>query len=187
MANDRTVNAFLSLRLPPPLVDALVALQETQRERVDPQDRDRIHVTLGFLHDADAGRLADAAALLSDGDWAAPRVRLTGEVRHGSWRLQKDPAYRYDSRTVQRQEQVRLGIEHTQELATLYAGTVRRLGIEEGDFWPHLTLGLAKYDFPTEEAEAMDLPSVTGAASGVELQQEMSVTEFRVLVDKPLV
>lgn len=106
-------------------------------------------------------------------------------MRHGSWRLQKDPAYRYDARTVQRQEQVRLGIEHTPELATLYTGTVRRLGIEEDDFWPHLTLGLAKYDFPTEEAESMNLPSVTGAASGVELQQEMSVTEFRVLVDKP--
>ncbi|MER7773927.1 hypothetical protein ABTZ21_02810 [Streptomyces sp. NPDC096191] len=93
--------------------------------------RSRSHVTLGFLHDVDAGRLADAAALYTD--------------------------------------------------------TVRRLGIEEGDFWPHLALGLAKYDFPTEEAEAMNLPSVTGAASGVELQLEISVTEFRVLVDKPLV
>ncbi|MFJ5039373.1 hypothetical protein [Streptomyces parvulus] len=186
MANGRTVNAFLSLRLPPPLVEALVALQREQRERVDPQDPDRMHVTLGFLHDADAARLADAAALLSAGDWTAPRVRLTGEVRHGSWRLQKDPAYRHDARTVQRQEQVRLGIEHTPELAALYDGLVRRLGVAEGDFWPHLTLGLAKYDFPAAEAEAVDLPSMAEPAPVVELQQELSVTDFRVLVHKPL-
>ncbi|MEU6568237.1 2'-5' RNA ligase family protein [Streptomyces parvulus] len=186
MANGRTVNAFLSLRLPPPLVEALVALQREQRERVDPQDPDRMHVTLGFLHDADAARLADAAALLSAGDWTAPRVRLTGEVRHGSRRLQKDPAYRHDARTVQRQEQVRLGIEHTPELAALYDGLVRRLGVAEGDFWPHLTLGLAKYDFPAAEAEAVDLPSMAEPAPVVELQQELSVTDFRVLVHKPL-
>ncbi len=42
MANGRTVNAFLSLRLPPPLVEALVALQREQRERVDPQDCGRM-------------------------------------------------------------------------------------------------------------------------------------------------
>lgn len=176
-----TVNAFVSLRLPPELVDSLVDLQKTQETRVRPQQRDHMHITLGFLHDADASRLADAAALLIAGTWPAPELRLTGHVRHGSWQLQKNPDYRYDESVVQQQEQVRLGIAETAELAALYTDITASLGIAEDGFWPHVTLGLARDDFPMSETEAMELPAHKKAAPCVELQQEVSVTEFRPL------
>jgi 2'-5' RNA ligase len=181
-----TVNAFVSLRLPPELVEALVDLQTSHETRVQPQQREHMHITVGFLHDADAGRLADAAALLTAGTWPAPELRLTGEVRHGSWQLQKDPAYRYDESVVQKQEQVRLGIAETAELATLYTDITEPLGIAEDGFWPHVTLGLARDDFPVSETEAMELPAHRKAAPYVELQQEVSVTEFRTLTRNAL-
>ncbi|WP_369199435.1 2'-5' RNA ligase family protein [Streptomyces sp. PU-14G] len=178
----QTVNAFVSLRLPCELVDSLVTVQGEHADRVEPQRPDHMHITLGFLHDADAGTLADAAAVLSGGHWTAPVLRLTGEVRHGSWRLQKDPAYRYDDQVVQKQEQVRLGIERTPELTTLSTQITERLGIAEDGFWPHVTLGLARKDFPVGDAEAMSVPSVAKPALSVELQQEITVSDFRVLV-----
>ncbi|MEV3988857.1 hypothetical protein AB0J57_08095 [Streptomyces sp. NPDC049837] len=186
MANSPTTNVFFSLRVPPGLVDALVDLQGTCSDRVEPQERDHIHITLGFMHDADAGRLADAAALLSGRAWPTPAITLTGEVRHGSWKLSKDPAYRYDEDVIQRQEQVRLGVEHNPELAEIQTEITRGLGIEEDGFWPHVTLGLAREDFPTAEVKGMTLPSVKEPAPSVDLQQEMSVTDFRVLVRREL-
>ncbi|RCG15675.1 hypothetical protein DTL70_30500 [Streptomyces diacarni] len=182
MMASQTVNAFVSLRLPHELVDALVAVQGEHAERVEPQQPDHMHITLGFLHDADAGTLADAAATLSSGRWTAPVLRLTGEVRHGSWQLGKDPAYRYDDQVVQKQEQVRLGIERTPELTTLYTQITEHLGIGEDSFWPHVTLGVARQDFPVTDAAAMNLPSMAKPAPSVELQQEITVSDFRVLV-----
>ncbi|WP_181786326.1 hypothetical protein [Streptomyces phytophilus] len=186
MAADPTVNAFFSLHVPGDLVEALVGLQQEQRERVDPQQREHIHITLGFLHNADAARLADAAALLSGGDWPAPVIRPTGEVRHGSWRLQKDPSYHYDGDLVQAQEQVRLGVEHTDELAAIYSGLIDRLGIAEDGFWPHVTLGLARHDFPLAAVTNMPLPTRGSTAPSVDLQQELTATDFRILVRKEL-
>ncbi|MFF7176957.1 2'-5' RNA ligase family protein [Streptomyces sp. NPDC008121] len=117
MAKDHTTNAFISLRVPGTLVDALVELQHDCADRVDPQQPEHIHITLGFIGGADDRRLADVRGLVEQGDWPAPVVRLTGEVRHGSWSLRKDPAYRYDEDVVQKGEQVRLGVEHSPELA----------------------------------------------------------------------
>ncbi|MFI9245006.1 hypothetical protein ACIGXF_21010 [Streptomyces sp. NPDC053086] len=34
-------------------------------------------------------------------------------MRHGSWRLQKDPDYQHRGDLVQKQEQIRLGIKQT--------------------------------------------------------------------------
>ncbi|MDJ1137235.1 2'-5' RNA ligase family protein [Streptomyces iconiensis] len=184
MAHAQTVNAFFSLRLPSELVDALVELQRGREDRIEPQQRDHMHITLGFLHDADAGKLADAAALLTGRTWPTPSISLTGEVRHGSWKLQKDPAYRYDEDLIQKQEQVRLGIENTPELAEIQKDITGPLEIAEEQFWPHVTLGLARDDFPASSARDMQLPSVKAAAPSVDLQQEMSTTEFRILVRK---
>ncbi|MBT2399818.1 2'-5' RNA ligase family protein [Streptomyces sp. ISL-100] len=87
MPSARTANAFFSLRVPAELVDALVELQRVHQEHIEPQQRDHMHITLGFLHDADAVTLADAAALLSERTWPTPTIRMSGEVRHGSWQL----------------------------------------------------------------------------------------------------
>ncbi|WP_171162945.1 2'-5' RNA ligase family protein [Streptomyces sp. I05A-00742] len=186
MAADRTVNVFFSLDVPSGLLDALADLQTSHQERVEPQQREHIHITLGFVHDADAARLADAAALVSGRTWPAPVVRLTGEVRHGSWQLRKNPSYRYDDELVQKQEQIRLGVEHTPELGEIYAGITEPLGIAEDGFWPHVTLGLAREDLPVGEVKAMDLPSAGEVAPGLNLQQELSVTDFRILVRREL-
>ncbi|MEU9803946.1 hypothetical protein [Streptomyces sp. NPDC051000] len=53
------------------------------------------------VHGADEQKLTDVRSLIEQGTWAAPVIRLTGEVRHGSWSLQKDAAHRYDESTVQ--------------------------------------------------------------------------------------
>ncbi|MDQ1040121.1 2'-5' RNA ligase [Streptomyces sp. V3I8] len=148
MASGRTTNAFICLRLPTALVEALSGPQQDCRDYVDPQEPEHIHITLGFVHGADEQKLADVRSLIDQGTWPAPVVRLTGEVRHGSWSLQKDPAYRYDENTVQTGEQVRLGVEHSPELAGIHEEITQRLDIAEDGFWPHVTLGPAREDFP---------------------------------------
>ncbi|QKW08075.1 hypothetical protein HUT18_18490 [Streptomyces sp. NA04227] len=184
MASGRTTNAFICLRIPDELADALVDLQPRCRERVDPQHREHMHITLGFLHDADERKLTETRSLLTGGTWPAPVVRLTGQVRHGSWALTKDPAYRYDEEVVQKGEQVRLGVEHNDELRRLQEEITRGLGIVENGFWPHVTLGLAKEDFAAAQVRDLPLPSASGAAPCVDVQQEVSAVEFTTLVRK---
>ena len=83
-------------------VDALVDLQGHCDDHVDPQHPEHIHITLGFLHNADKHKLEQAKALVGNGAWTAPTIRLTGDIRHASWTLAKDPAYRHDEQVVQR-------------------------------------------------------------------------------------
>ncbi|MFD7711999.1 2'-5' RNA ligase family protein [Streptomyces sp. NPDC059785] len=183
----QTTNAFICLRVPGSLVDALVELQHQCPDQVDPQEAEHIHITLGFLHGADEDKLAAVRTLIEQGTWTAPRIRLTGEVRHGSWSLGKDPAYHYDEDTVQEGEQVRLGVENTPELARLHDEITQGLNIVEDGFWPHVTLGLARRDFPVAQAKALELPSAEGPAPSVDVQQEVSSTRFALLVRKDLV
>ncbi|MDQ8707966.1 hypothetical protein RCO28_36695 [Streptomyces sp. LHD-70] len=184
--SDQRVNAFISLRIPSALVNALVDLQQECRDRVAPQHPEHIHITLGFLHGADEQKLADVRDLIGRGTWPAPYIRLTGEVRHGSWARQKEPAYRYDDAVIQKDEQVRLGVEHNKELATLQEEITQRLDIAEDGFWPHVTLGLAREDHPAAAAKALQLPSVNGPAPCVDVQREVSATEFSTLIRKEL-
>ncbi|MEU2062447.1 hypothetical protein [Streptomyces sp. NPDC013455] len=186
MASSATVNIFFSLRIPSDLVQALVDLQKEHRDLIDPQAREHLHITLGFMHQADAGRLADAAAVISSRTWPTPTIRLTGEVRHGSWQLQKNPDYHYRDDLVQQGEQVRLGVDHTAELREIQTDITQRLDIAEDGYWPHLTLGLARSDFPRSDAEALHLPTLSAPAPGLDMQQEMSTTDFRVLITRPL-
>lgn len=181
-----TTNAFICLRVPSELVDALESVQRDCQDRVEPQNPEHIHITLGFLHGADEQKLADTRALIGQGTWSAPAIRLTGEVRHGSWSLQRDPAYHYDEETIQKGEQVRLGVEPTAELTRIQKEITQGLDIVEDGFWPHVTLGLARKDFPAEEAKALDLPSVNGPAPSVDVQREVSTTEFSLLTQKEL-
>ncbi|WP_329595052.1 hypothetical protein OG195_40910 [Streptomyces sp. NBC_01362] len=69
--------------------------------------------------------LNETRTLLTAGAWRAPVVSLTGEVRHGSWALTKNPAYRYDEEVVQKGEQVRLGVEHNDELRRIQKRSLR--------------------------------------------------------------
>lgn len=186
MASDNTTNAFICIKVPEGLVDALADLQQQCQDRVDPQNREHIHVTLGFLHGADEQKLADTRTLVSGGAWAAPVIRLTGEVRHGSWALKKNPSYRYDEETVQKGEQVRLGIEHNDELRRIQEDITQGLDIVEEGFWPHVTLGLAMEDFPPARISDMRLPSFSGPAPSVDVQREVSAVEFTTLVRKEL-
>ncbi|MGI5472742.1 hypothetical protein [Streptomyces sp. CA-132043] len=185
MADGRTVNAFFSLQIPTQLVEGVIALQQ-QREAVQPQEREEIHITLAFLHDADAAKLADAAALTSGQAWPVPRIRFTGEVRHGSWDLQKNPDYHYDEATVQKGEQIRLGVEPVQELLDLYADLTGNLGGAEDSYWPHVTLGVARVDIPTSELADLDIPTASGPARSLDLRQAGSATHFRILVRRDL-
>ncbi|GGM06159.1 hypothetical protein GCM10010129_57320 [Streptomyces fumigatiscleroticus] len=66
------MNIFFSLRVPADLVQALVDLQGEQPDRIEPQAREHLHITLGFLHLADAGRLTDAAAVVGSRPWHTP-------------------------------------------------------------------------------------------------------------------
>ncbi|MFF6983578.1 2'-5' RNA ligase family protein [Streptomyces sp. NPDC008343] len=186
MTSGQTTNAFICLRIPGELADALVDLQQRCRNRVDPQNREHMHITLGFLHDADEQKLTKTRALLTEGAWPAPAVRLTGNVRHGSWALAKNPAYRYDEEVVQKGEQVRLGVEHNDELRRIQEEITQGLDIVERDFWPHVTLGLAVEDFPAAEVRDMPLPTVSAPAPSVDVQQEVSAVEFTTLVRKEL-
>ncbi|WP_404199187.1 2'-5' RNA ligase family protein [Streptomyces tauricus] len=186
MASPQTTNAFICLKVPEQLIDALAGLQQQCHNRVDPQNPEHIHITLGFLHEADEQKLADTRALISSGKWQAPLVRLTGQVRHGSWALKKNPLYHYDEQTVQKGEQVRLGVEHNDELRRIQEEITQGLDIVEEDFWPHLTLGLAMEDFPAAQTSGMDLPTVSGPAPSVDVQQEVSTAEFTTLVHKDL-
>ncbi|MCT2546932.1 2'-5' RNA ligase family protein [Streptomyces atratus] len=135
MTSGQTTNAFICLRIPSELTDALVNLQQQYRERVDPQDREHMHITLGFLHHADEQKLNETRTLLTAGAWRVPVVRLTGEVRHGSWARTKDPAYRYDEEVVQKGEQVRLGVEHNDDLRRIQEEITQGLDIVEDGFW----------------------------------------------------
>lgn len=167
-------------------VEALSGPQQDCRDYVDPQEPEHIHITLGFVHGADERKPADVRSLVEQGTWPAPAVRLTGEVRHGSWSLRKDPAYRYDEDTVQTGEQVRLGVERNPEPARLHEEITQDLDIAEDGFWPHVTLGLARKDFPAVKVTSLDLPQVGGPAPGVDVQRETSSTEFTTLVRKDL-
>jgi 2'-5' RNA ligase len=186
MAGGQTTNAFICLRVPSALVEELGGLQQDCQDYVDPQEPEHIHITLGFLHGAGEQKLAAARSCIEQGTWPAPVVRLTGEVRHGSWSLQKDPAYRYDESTVQKGEQVRLGVEYGPELARIHEEITQGLEIAEDDFWPHVTLGLAREDFPATKVKSLNLPQVGGPAPSVDVQREVSSTEFTTLVRKDL-
>jgi hypothetical protein len=133
------VNVFFSLRLPVELTEALVDVQGTYEERIEPQPPEHMHITLAYLAGVDAGRLADAAALTSSGTWPAAPLTLTGEIRHGSWELQKDSRYRHDPNTIQTREQVRLGIESRGELTAIRSRLLHSLGVPPGQYWPHIT------------------------------------------------
>jgi 2'-5' RNA ligase len=179
------VTIFYSLRLPGRLTDALVGLQGKYEDRIEPQDRQHMHVTLAFPGRVEANRLADAAALLNDGSWPAVPLGFTGEVRHGSWELRKDPGYRHRPETVQTGEQVRLGIEPVAELTAVHSRLRQGLDLPHEDFWPHVTLGLARRDIPTGELLPLPLPEGTVTAAGLELQQELTASRFRVLTRAP--
>ncbi|MFJ4839340.1 2'-5' RNA ligase family protein [Streptomyces sp. NPDC088746] len=186
MTSGQTTNAFICLRVPSALVDALVDLQGQCEDRVDPQQAEHIHITLGFLHGADEPRLAEARELVEGGAWTAPAIRLSGEVRHGSWNLQNDPAYHYDKNLVQKGEQVRLGVEQSPELARVHEDITQGLEIVEDGFWPHVTLGLAREDFPVADVQTLNLPVVSGPAPSVDVQREVSTAEFTMLIRKDL-
>jgi 2'-5' RNA ligase len=176
------VNVFFSLRLPPHLTEALTELQGGYEDRVEPQNPEHMHITLAYLAGVDAQRLADAAALTSNEVWPATRIALTGDIRHGSWELQKNPDYRHDPETVQAGEQVRLGVEHNAELTAVRSRLLQQLGIPEDRYWPHITMGLARHDIPAASLVPMPLPTRAATAAGLELQQEITTTHFRVLV-----
>ncbi|MEU7484062.1 hypothetical protein [Streptomyces sp. NPDC042319] len=184
MADGRTINAFFSLHIPTELVDGVIALQQ-ERDAVQAQKREEIHITLAFLHDADAAKLADAAALTSGKTWPVPRIRFSGEVRHGSWDLQKNPDYHYDDATIQKGEQIRLGVEPVQELLDLYADLTSTLGGKEDTYWPHVTLGIAREDIPAASMADLDIPSEGGPARSLDLRQAGGST-FRILVRRDL-
>jgi 2'-5' RNA ligase len=186
MTSRREFNAFFCLRIPPGVVEALIALQDTCRDRLDPQHPEDLHITLGFLRGADERRLAEARALVEDGSWPAPVIRLTGVLRHGSWTLQKDPGYRYDEQVARKGEQIRLGVEHTPELARIQQEITGGLDIPEDGFWPHVTLGLVRDDLPAAEFERLGIPAVTGTAPGVDVRREVSPTEFTTVLRKEL-
>jgi 2'-5' RNA ligase len=175
------VNVFVSLRLPVELTEALVDVQSGYEDRIEPQCREHMHITLAYLAGVDAGRLADVAALISNGTWPVAPITLTGKIRHSSWELQKDPRYRHDPNTIQTREQIRLGIESCGELTAIRSRLLQSLGVPPGEYWPHVTLGLARQDMPTASVVPMPLPSGTVAVAGLELQQEITSTHFRVL------
>ncbi|MBL1104462.1 hypothetical protein JK361_07590 [Streptomyces sp. 5-8] len=87
---------------------------------------------------------------------------------------------------MQNGEQVRLGVEHTGELREMQTDITQRLGITEDGYWPHVTLGLARAGFPRSDAEAMRLPTLDAPAPTLDMQQEMTATDFRILVKRPL-
>lgn len=175
-------NAFFSLRVPTQSVDELVDLQRSNLEQIEPQQRDHMHITVAFLAGAVAGKLADAAALTSGRTWPTPTVSFTGEVRHGSWALSKDPDYHYDPDVIQKSEQVRLGVEPTSELSAIQTTVSTELELPEEQFWPHVTLGLARKDIPVSWVDGLRLPAGKAPSPGLDLQQELDVTHFRVLV-----
>lgn len=168
------------------MVDALVGLQRQCQDRVDPQNPEHIHITLGFLHNADEQKLTEARALITAAEWRAPVIHLTGAVRHGSWTLKNNPSYRYDESVVQKGEQVRLGVEHNDELRQIHEEITRGLDIGEDAFWPHVTLGLAMKDFPAAQTQAMQLPPDSGPAPSVDMQREEPTGDFTMLVRKEL-
>ena len=175
------VNLFFSLRLPTELADVLIEVQNDWTDLLEPQAREHMHITLAYLPRVEAGRLAEAAALISTGTWTAVPIVLTGEITHGSWELQKDPRYRYDPDTVQAQEQIRLGVQPNTELTTVRTRLLSHLGIPDSQYWPHVTLGLARRDAPASSVLTMQPPAGVAAAAGLELQQEITTTHFRVL------
>ncbi|NLU67751.1 hypothetical protein [Streptomyces sp. HNM0574] len=181
MTDARTVNAFFSLQIPTALEDGMIPLQQ-QHRTLEPQQREEIHITLAFLAGADAPKLADAAALTSGRTWPLPRISFTGEVRHGSWT--RDPAYHYDENTVQQGEQIRLGVEPVPELLGIYSELTGNLGITEDGYWPHVTLGVARENFPA--AALRDLPVPTGGGPARSLDLRQAGGDFRVLVRRGL-
>jgi 2'-5' RNA ligase len=163
------------------LVNALIEVQNGCTDLIEPQAREHMHITLAYLPRVDAGRLAEAAAFISTGTWTGVPVVLTGEIKHGSGELQKDPRYRYDPDTVQAREQVRLGVQPKAELTAVRARLLSHLGIPDSQYWPHVTLGLARRDAPASSVLTMQLPAGVAAATGLELQQEITTIHFRVL------
>jgi 2'-5' RNA ligase len=176
------INIFFSLRPAPQLTRALTELQSNYGDRVEPQRPGHMHITLAYLADVDVHRLADAAALISAGTWPSTPITLTGDIRHGSWELQKNPDYHYDPETVQTREQIRLGVEHNAGLTTIRSHLLRHLQIPQRQYWPHITLGLARHDMPAASLIPIPLRTPSTAASSLELQQEITTTHFRVLV-----
>ncbi len=169
------------VRVPTGLVNALIEVQHDWTDLVEPQAREHMHITLAYLPSVDADRLAEAAALISTGTWTAVPIALTGEIKHGSWELQKNPGYRYDPDTVQAGEQIRLGVQSNAELAAVRARLLSHLDIPYNSYWPHVTLGLARRDAPVSSVLTTRLPAGMAAAAGLELQQEITTTHFRVL------
>lgn len=183
MAEEQTITAFTSLEIPTRLVDSMITMQQG-RDEMEPQHRDAIHLTLAFLGRLDAEKLADAAAFLSGKTWTAPLIRFTGQVRHGSWALKSDPDYHYDEATIQKGEQIRLGIEPVPELLGIYSDLTRNLGGAEDDYWPHVTLGVARRDVPAASMNTLDIPRQGGPARSLDLRQESEEAHHRVLVTR---
>lgn len=175
------INVFFSLRPPPHLTKALTEVQRGCEGQVEPQSPEHMHITLAYLAGVDVHRLADAAALTSTDTWPATPITLTGEVRHGSWELQKNPDYRHNPDVIQAREQIRLGVRHNAELAEARSRLLQVLKVPESQYWPHITLGLARHDIPAASLIPLPLPTAATAAASLELQHEITATHFRVL------
>ncbi|MFB4419481.1 hypothetical protein C5F59_000120 [Streptomyces sp. QL37] len=100
--------------------------------------------------------------------------------------MQNDPAHRYDENIGQRREQIRLGIDYSPEPASVQEDITHGLNIVEDDFWPHVTLGLARENIEASAISGLQLPVVSCPAPSVDAQQEVSPAEFTTLIRKDL-
>jgi 2'-5' RNA ligase len=146
VGGDERLRLFLALRLPEQVLDAVVAWQGEQLQRVRVVAREHLHVTLAFLGHRPAGELDGILAALRE---AAADV--SAEIRLGMLR------YR-ETRTVGM-----LVLEDEGGRAGAFAddlqGRLERLGVyrREGRPWlPHLTVAR----FRTQPRLRLDPPRV---------------------------
>jgi len=143
---------FVALPVPPPVAQALVALQPTPGDGVRLLAAADFHLTLHFLGSREISPVREA---LQDVAGVRPSVTLT---QPGQFRLNR------------RRRVLWIGVDSTEALTAIHAGTALALKAvgyepESRPFRPHITLARLAASVPTVVVDAFLASSVPVAAA----------------------
>lgn len=189
MKEPQSKNLFISLEIPDGLKHELIKSQEYLPKDTTRQPLDQLHLTLGYFANTAPEQEEEIKKFLQDsvGEQKIP-LAFNGHIAHNSWSRTNDPDYQYDESTVQREEQIRMGVKPGEELMQLQ-NMVTEFAKEKGllppdfslSFSPHITIGEAKSDFSMDDISDLKIPSTEQPAELITLQQEIDRLTFKIL------
>lgn len=197
MADQELKNLFISLEVPTKLRDDLLHAQSLLPEgKFNLQPAEQIHLTMGYFRGVDPEKESQLREMISSicAKFDNMSLKLNGQLAHNSWvRMREDPNYKFNEAQLQKQEQVRLGLELNEGLVDLYrqiAQQAKETGLLPQNapetFSPHITIAEAKEDMSMND---IPKPDISGeyTAELITLQREIDSLHFEILESYQLI